>query len=44
MPPGAIAPLRFAGGRLTAIGELVQGGRAWWADDYTLPVWLPYDA
>lgn len=38
-----VAPLRYAGGRLTAIGELIQGGRAWWADDYTIPVWLPYD-
>lgn len=36
------APLRYAGGRLTAIGELIQGARAWWADDYTLPVWLPH--
>ena len=36
------APLRYAGGRLTAIGELIQGGKAWWADDYTLPVWLPH--
>lgn len=38
-----VAPLRYAGGRLTAIGELIQGGKAWWADDYTIPVWLPYD-
>ena len=38
-----VAPLRYAGGRLTAIGELIQGGRAWWADDYTIPVWLPHD-
>lgn len=37
-----VAPLRSAGGRLTAIGELIQGGRAWWADDYTIPVWLPF--
>lgn len=38
-----VAPLRYAGGRLTAIGELIQGGKAWWADDYTIPVWLPHD-
>ena len=42
VPPGADRPLSYAGGRLTQVPELRQGGKAWWADDYTLTVWLPH--
>lgn len=42
-PCGGGLPLQLAGGRLVELAELREG-RAWWADDYRLTVWLPHAA
>ena len=43
VPPCSGLPLTFFGGRLVELAQLREG-RAWWADDYRLPAWLPHAA